>query len=164
MILRSTPTSVVIAYCLKNGADSQAAAEGLIAGIRAKWRVSDAQARPERLAEFRAQLELAIHDAWNRPVFDKETGEPILNEDGTICVSTDGKVLALLLRLKAQLNGFLQERPNQHLHIHGNRTEEVGPAPRSLTPAERQAEIQRLLDKRASSLSILRARELDTEH
>lgn len=125
--------------------DAQVA--GLITGIRERWRAAydDPGNLARRRAEHEQMLDAAIHDAWNRPVFrmNPDTGawEPVLNPDGTQAVQTDHKALPQYLKLRGQFYGF--EAPAQHLHIHGK----VAP-PAALSPAERRAEIDELLERR----------------
>lgn len=126
---------------------SAAQVDGLILGIRERWRA--AQDHPAAVATARAEqaamLDAAIHDAWFRPVFNPETGEPLKNPDGTAVARADHKALAAYLKLRAEFYGL--KAPEKHIHLVGQ-----APPPRALSPAERQAEIQELLERRKQAM------------
>lgn len=123
--------------------------EGLILGIRERWMAAhdDPANTRRRRAEHEGMLAAAIHDAWNKPVFyfDPKSNEwkPAMNPDGTVNVNPDHKALGTYLKLRASFYGFDAPTKHAHLVMHGQ-----APPPAALSPAERQAEIGRLLERR----------------
>ncbi len=154
MLLMGCSVATIHAYCQKQRGEVEVGAAqvaGMIKGIRARWMACEDQTRQERVAEFAAQLDAAIHDAWNRPVMIRtEAGpEPLLAQDGTAVTQVDLNALAKLLKLKAELRGL--NAPAKHVHLHSDL-----PPPAALSPVERQEEIARLLAKRDQALAAAR--------
>jgi hypothetical protein len=156
MVLQRTPEPVICDWVKAQPGYADATpqqVEGLILGIRERW--SAAQDDPHnvrrRRAEHAATLDAAIHDAWHKPVFyfdPKEGWKPAMNPDGTINVNPDHKALGTYLKLAAAFHGFDAPTKHAHLVLQGQI-----PPPAALSPAERQAEIAALLERRQMFLA-----------
>lgn len=127
-----------------------------IRAIKARWRA--VRDEPETVADEGAahavMLDAAIHDAWNRPVmvYDKDAGGfvPLRGPDGTAVVQADHKALAAYMRERREFYGFgaPQKHVHGHVHVHG-----VAPPPAAMSPADREAELRALLERRAAALA-----------
>jgi hypothetical protein len=157
LLIQRTPEPAICEWVQKQPGYEAATAqqvEGLCLGIRERWAaVADDPATVRRArAQHAATLDAAIHDAWNTPVFhfDSDAGEwkPLRNPDGTVAVKTDHKALGTYLKLAAAFHGFDAPAKHAHLVLHGQ-----APPPAALSPAERQAEIARLLERRQQFLT-----------
>lgn len=157
LLIQRTPEPAIHEWVQKQPGYEAATAqqvEGLCLGIRERWMaVSDDPATVRRQrAQHAATLDAAIHDAWNTPVFyfDADAGEwkPLRNPDGTVAVKTDHKALGTYLKLASAFYGFDAPTKHAHLVMHGQ-----APPPAALSPAERQAEIDRLLERRQQFLT-----------
>lgn len=125
--------------------------EAMVAAIKAKWRaVMDS---PDMVAQAKAEhvamIDAALHDAWNRPVFVMtEAGPmPLQNPDGTASVQPDHKAIAAYLKERRETIGLGAVQKHVHAHLHGNL-----PPPAAMSPADKEAEIQQLLERRAAAL------------
>jgi hypothetical protein len=145
MMVTATPDPAIVAWCMARGAsDSQAL--GLMRGIRARWLEvrDDAVKHEQRKVEFRRRLDFAWNLATHRPVVD-EFGNVIRTEDGNVAVRADLQAIPKLLKLQMDLDGLAA--PAKVLH--GN----LGTlSVLALTPAERRAEVDRLLERRQQFL------------
>lgn len=148
MLITGCGRAVVMSYCVSRGATEQQVAD-LVRGIKSRWAAVHDDTRPQRIAEFAAQLDAAIYDAWNRPVImnTPEGKVPLRNADGHAVVSADHAALTKYLKLKAELFGL--NAPSKHVVLHG----EV-PSAAALMPVERQAQITQLLERRAAALAL----------
>ncbi len=152
LILQRTPEPAICTWVQAQpgyAAATPQQVEGLILGIRERWMAvaDDPLVVRRQRAQHAQTLDAAIHDAWNTPVFyfDSDAGEwkPLRNPDGTVAVKTDHKALGTYLKLAAAFYGFDAPAKHAHLVLHGQ-----APPPAALSPAERQAEIDRLLERR----------------
>lgn len=137
----------IITYCVTHGA-TPSQVDGLIKGIKEVWRANEATGREDRIAEYAAQLDAAIYAAWNVPetIRDEEGGEHVMTDaQGCAVTRPDLAALAKLLKLKAELRGL--NAPSKSITLHGDLTPVA-----AMTPAERQAEIARLLARRQAAL------------
>lgn len=124
-----------------------------IQAIVARWEaVRDDPATINRERALHAEtLKAAIHDAWNKPimVYDKDAGGfvPLKNPDGTVAVTADHKALAAYLRESREFYGFGAPQKHVHAHLHGTL-----PPPEALSPADREAAIREMLERRRRAL------------
>lgn len=167
MVVMRTPVELIAAWVRRQGqtegpdgqvvpgpyaatTDEQVAAMDL--AIRARWRAvqDDPETVKEEASLHAAMLNAAIHDAWNRPVmvFTKDEGwVPLKNPDGTAAVQVDHKALPAYLREHREFYGFGAPQKHAHVHLHG----QLAP-PVALSPADREAELRALLERRAAHL------------
>lgn len=150
MLVMCASRYAIGAYCLDHGA-SEEQVDGLIRGIKARWRANEAAGREDRIAELSAQIDAAIYSAWNQPVMDQipreEGGGKVQRVDanGVALTMPDLAALPKLLKLKAELHGL--NAPSKHVVLTGTAT-----AVAAMSPAERQAEIDQLLEKRRAAM------------
>lgn len=152
MIVRGCARSAIVRWLEDQGA-TEDQAQGLLRGIRAKWRENNRQHLEERRDEYAAQLDAALYDAWHRPVFevikDEESGivtkVPLKTKDGAAVTQADMAAIPKILKLKAELHGL--NAPSKSVHLHGEL-----PTVAAMSPVERQAEIDQLLARRAAAL------------
>lgn len=144
-----------VRWLLSKGADIRHA-RGCIVGIRERWRavMDEPDRNKAQAAVYNARLEAAWGWAANKPVFNPLTGEVLTTEHGHPVTSADLAAVPKLLKLMAEFHGLNQPTKVAHLHGHMNL-----PPPAALSPADRAAEIERLLSKHRAALAAGRAPE-----
>lgn len=155
MLVMCASRYTITAYCMDQGANPEQV-DGLIAGIKARWRKNEEGGREQRIADLSAQLDAAIYASWNQPVMvEVEGGGEIERRDanGAVITKPDLTALPKLLKLKAELHGL--NAPSKHVVLSGTVTDV-----QAMSPAERQAEIDQLLERRRQSMGAGAAKSL----
>ncbi len=154
LLVQRTPELAIAAWIRSQPqyeATTDDQALGLCAAIKARWAVvrDDPGTVAAERAAHAAMIDAAIHDAWNRPVIVMTDNgpQPARNPDGTLAVRADHKALAAYLKERREFYGF--GAAQKHVHVHGTME---APPPAALTPADREAEIRVLLERRAAAL------------
>jgi hypothetical protein len=158
MMLMSASRYAISSYCLAKMPDAeQEQVDGLIRGIKARWRANSIAAdREEQIAEHAAQIDAALYAAWNQPQYidlPKEEGGGrvmVTDQNGQAVTEPDLVAIPKLLKLRADFRGL--NAPSRHVVMSGQVTSVA-----AMSPAERQAEIDQLLERRRQALESAQA-------
>lgn len=157
MVVQRTPPELIARWVRSQPTFGEVTDEqvaGCVEAIKARWAATrdDPDLVAKERAAHAAMLDAAIHDAWNVPVMIFKQGEgwvPLLNPDGTACTKPDHKALAAYMKERRELFGLTAPTTNINLNLNAKM-----PSPASLSPADREAEVQALLARRREALKV----------
>ncbi len=149
---------LALEFCTSKGAPI-GHAKGLIASIKARWTavMDDPERSKTQAAVYQARLEAAWSWAAHKPLRDPESGALIRTAEGVALAEPDLNAVPKILKLIASFHGL--DQPAKVAHLHGHM--QLPPAA-ALSPADRAAEIERLLAKHRAALAAGKAPEQPT--